>query len=132
MKSIKKGFTVLEIIICIAIVATFTVLFFFEKRDVDRMQRDKQRKTAINAMFYALEEGYYAEHNYYPESIENAETLPWVDPNLFTDPIGINLWQEGGNYSYEAENCDENNHCKKYKLRAVMEKEEDYIKTSRH
>lgn len=132
MKTIKKGFTVLEIIICIAIVATFTVLFFFQKRDIDKMNRDEQRKTAINAIYYALEEGFYEENGYYPESIENAETLHWIDPNLFTDPTGINLWQEGGNYSYEAENCNEDNHCKKYTLRSVMEKEEDYIKTSRH
>jgi hypothetical protein len=96
------------------------------------MKRDEQRKVAINAMYYALEEGFYEENGYYPESIENAEVLPWIDPNLFTDPNGINLWVEGGDYSYEAENCDEDNHCKKYKLRAVMEKEEDYVKTNRN
>ena len=62
MKTTKKGFTVLEIIICIALVATFTVLFFFQKRDIDKMNRDEQRKTAINAMFYALEEGFYEEN----------------------------------------------------------------------
>jgi prepilin-type N-terminal cleavage/methylation domain-containing protein len=128
----KRGFTVLEIIICIVVAGIFVVLFFLQKQDTEKMDRDKQRKTAINAIYYALEEGYYKENGYYPESITNAEELPWIDPNLFTDPWGYNLWVEGGDYSYEAENCDENNHCKKYKLRAVMEKEEDYVKTNRN
>ena len=128
----KRGFTVLEIIICIVIAGIFVVLFFLQKQDVAKMDRDKQRKIAINAIYYALEEGFYKDNGYYPESITTAEELPWIDPNLFTDPNGINLWVEGGDYSYEAENCDEDNHCKKYKLRAVMEKEEDYVKTNRN
>ncbi|MBR6810963.1 prepilin-type N-terminal cleavage/methylation domain-containing protein [Candidatus Saccharibacteria bacterium] len=128
----KRGFTVLEIIICIVIAGIFVVLFFLQKQDAAKMDRDKQRKIAINAIYYALEEGFYKDNGYYPESITAAEELPWIDPNLFTDPNGINLWVEGGDYSYEAENCDEDNHCKKYKLRAVMEKEEDYVKTNRN
>jgi prepilin-type N-terminal cleavage/methylation domain-containing protein len=128
----KKGFTVLEIIICIAIVGVFAVLFFFQKQDISKMDRDEKRKTSINAIYYALEEGYYREKGYYPEAIDNAEILPWIDPNLFTDPLGVNLWQGGGNFSYESKNCDENNQCKEYVLRSTMEKEEDYVKTNRN
>ncbi|MBQ8156846.1 type II secretion system protein [Candidatus Saccharibacteria bacterium] len=127
----RKAFTVLELILCIVFVGIAVVLFFVQKNTVDAMDRDDQRKTAINAMYYALEEGYYAQHEYYPEYIDSAEVLPWIDPNLFTDPTGANLWAEGSNYSYEASDCKDGK-CKQYSLRADLEKEDDYIKTSRH
>ena len=95
------------------------------------MKRDEDRKTAINAMYYALEEGYYVENEGYPENIENAETLRWIEPDLFTDPTGLALWQEDSNYTYESSDCEDGK-CKSYTLRAKMEKEADYIKTSRH
>ena len=88
----KNGFTVLEIVLCIVFVGIFLVLFFIQKNNIEAMERDEDRKVAINAMFYALEEGYYAEKGYYPENIEKAEDLPWIDPNLFTDPYGVTLW----------------------------------------
>lgn len=127
----KKGFTVLELIICIVFVGIFVVLFFLQKINVDAFERDEQRKISINAMFYSLEEGYYAENGYYPEVIDSADILPWMDPNLFTDPYGANLWVEGSGYSYEPSNCYDGK-CQQYRLRAIMEKEEDYLKTSRN
>ncbi len=127
----KKGFTVLELILCVVFVGVFVVLFFLQKVNVDAMDRDEKRKVAINAMFYALEEGYYKEHNGYPENIENEDVLPWIDPNLFTDPNGFPLWDADSNYHYEATDC-ENELCKSYTLRAMMEKEDIYVKTSRH
>ncbi len=127
----KKAFTVLELVLAIIFVGVFVVLFFLQKVNLAAMDRDEKRKTAINAFYYALEEGYYVENNAYPENIENAEILPWIDPNLFTDPYGFNLWDKGSNYSYEASNC-ENGKCKSYTLRAEMEKEETYIKNSRN
>lgn len=127
----KNGFTVIEIILCIAFVAIFVVLFFLQKVNTEAMARDEQRKSAINAMYYALEEGYYVENEGYPENIENAETLRWIEPDLFTDPTGLALWQEDSNYTYESSDC-ENGKCKSYTLRAKMEKEADYVKTSRH
>ena len=127
----KNGFTVLEIILCIVFVGIFMVLFFLQKVNTEAMSRDEQRKTAINAMYYALEEGYYAENGYYPENIEEAETLRWIEPNLFTDPRGVALWQEDSDYTYESSNCEEGK-CKSYTLNARMEKEDNYIKTSRN
>ena len=101
------------------------------KVNLAAIDRDEKRKTAINAMYYALEEGYYTQNEGYPEHIEKADVLPWIDPNLFTDPLGINLWDEGSNYSYEASDCTDGK-CQSYVLRAEMEKEESYIKSSRN
>lgn len=91
------------------------------------MDRDEQRKTAINAMYYSLEEGFYATNGYYPQTIDDT-VLTTMDPELFTDPSGINLGTEGSSYSYEPADCDDEGHCQEYVLRATLEREEDYIK----
>jgi len=125
----KRGFTVLELIVCIVFVAIFVVLFFIQKVNIDAMNRDQQRKIAINAMFYSLEEGFYEQNGYYPETIFE-DNLTTMDPNLFTDPMGINIGDEGSSYRYEPANCNEGE-CKEYTLRAIMEKEDTYIRSSR-
>ena len=125
----KSGFTVAEIIVVAAFASLLLILFFAQKSNVDAMNRDDQRKTAINAMYYALEEGYFAEHGYYPESISE-DVLTVMDPALFTDPWGINIGTEGSTYSYQAANCVDG-HCGEYILRAELEKEEPYIKRNR-
>lgn len=127
----RKAFTVLELVLAIVFVGVFVVLFFLQKQSIAAMQRDEKRKTAINAMYYALEEGYYVQNGAYPENIENESILPWIDPNLFTDPSGLNLWDTASNYSYEASGCKDGK-CKSYTLRSKMEKEGDYIKSSRN
>ena len=132
MMMTRKGFTVLEIMICIIVLAVAVVLFFMQKQNVEAMDRDDQRKSAINAMFFALEEGYYEENGYYPEVIDKPEVLHWIDPNTFTDPTGFNLWEADSDYSYEAIDCNDKHECKSYKLRAELEKEENYVRTSRH
>lgn len=126
----KKGFTLLEIMVVGAFAALLLILFFIQKANVDAMDRDDQRKTAINAMYYSLEEGFYKENGYYPTEISE-KNLKTMDPELFTDPMGINLGSEGSSYSYEAEDCDYENHCKGYTLRAELEKESSYIKKNR-
>ncbi|MBQ6394445.1 type II secretion system protein [Candidatus Saccharibacteria bacterium] len=125
----KKGFTLPELIIVILFASLLLILFFTQKANLDAMRRDEKRKEAINAMYYALEEGFYAQNGYYPETISE-ENLPMMDPELFTDPMGINLGLEGSSYHYDAANCDDGR-CKEYTLRATLEKEEDYIKKNR-
>ena len=125
----KHGFTILELIIVIAFASLALILFFLQKVNIEAMDRDDDRKIAINAMYYALEEGFYAENGYYPETISE-EVLPVIDPNLFTDPFGNNLGKSGSSYTYEAANCEDGK-CREYTLRAVLEKEDDYIKRNR-
>ena len=127
---VKKGFTVPEIFIVCAFATLALILFFLQKSNMNAMARDEDRKTAINAMYYALEEGYYVEHGYYPESISE-DVLTVMDPSLFTDPFGFNLGEEDSAYSYEPANC-ENGKCKEYMLRTKLEKEDDYVKRNRN
>jgi type II secretory pathway pseudopilin PulG len=125
----KSGFTILELSVVLVFSALLVILFFVQKLNVDAMHRDEQRKEAINAMYYALEEGFYASNGYYPEEISE-ENLKVMDPQLFTDPDGINLGIEGSSLTYEPANCN-NGKCKEYTLRAVLEKEDEYIKKNR-
>lgn len=125
----ERGFTILELVVVIFFASLLLVLFFLQKLNLDAMHRDEQRKEAINAMYYALEEGFHAKNGYYPENISE-ENLKVMDPSLFTDPSGINLGQEDSDYTYEAANCT-NGKCKEYTLKARLEKEDTYIKKNR-
>ena len=128
--SMRKAFTVPELLVVCAFAALLLILFFVQKSNVDAMNRDEKRKTAINAMYYALEESYYAKHECYPEEISET-VLPVIDPELFTDPSGFYINTNFGSYSYEATNCKDGK-CKGYTLRAELEKEDSYIKRNRN
>ena len=129
-QSSRKGFTIIELIIVASFAGLLFVLFFIQKSNLDALARDEDRKTAINAMYYALEESFYKEHNYYPETISE-ENITVIDPALWTDPSGYNLGDPKSSYSYEPANCD-NGKCKEYILKANLEKETAFIKTNRH
>ena len=126
----KHGFTVLEIIIVAVFASLLLILFFVQKANIDAMERDEDRKTAINAMYYALEESFYKEHSYYPETISE-DNIKVIDPALWTDPFGFNLGDSFSSYSYEPANCNEGK-CKEYILKAELEKEDAYIKSNRN
>ncbi len=125
----SRGFTVIEIIIVIAVLGIASVVFFVQKNNLETAARDEQRKTAINSMYYSLEEVYYRDNNAYPRTI-NAETLPSVDPELFKDTNGVTIGDGNSEYRYEATDCNGDT-CKSYSLRATLENEADYIKTNR-
>lgn len=127
---LKSGFTVLEIIIVAVFAGLLLILFFVQKANIDAMERDEDRKIAINAMYYALEESFYKDNGYYPETISE-NNIKVIDPALWTDPMGNNLGEPGSSYSYEAANC-ENGKCKEYTLKADLEKEDAYIKHNRN
>ena len=126
----KRGFTVLEIIVVAAFLGLAFILFFVQKSNVDAMNRDEKRKTAINAFYYALEEGFYPENGFYPEEISE-KILTVIDPALFTDPNGFYLGTDFSSYSYEPLNCKDGK-CKEYILRAELEKEDTYVKKNRN
>lgn len=128
---LKKGFTVIELLVIIVLLGVGAWLFVNEKSSVEATERDSQRKIAINAMYYGLEEVFYEKNNYYPNTIDS-KTLRSVDPSLFTDPNGTAWGDASSNYHYAGIGCNTNNHCSGYKLYATMEKEADYTKTNRN
>lgn len=127
----SSGFTVIEMLVVIALLIIGAVVFFNEKITVDAVRRDSARKIAINAMYYNLEEVYYEKNHFYPSSIDS-KTLRAMDPQLFYDPQNAQIGTSGSDYRYDGINCNTEGQCKSYKLSSTMEHEADYVKTSRN
>lgn len=137
----QRGFTAIEMVVVIAFLILVGALFFIQTNNLQIATRDDKRKTAVNALYYGLEEAFYKQNNFYPETIDE-KNLPTVEPSLFTDPSGVKLGQTTkgsgeesvsvqSDYRYEPTNCV-NQQCKSYTLRATLEGEADYIKKSRN
>lgn len=129
MKS-TRGFTVVELLVVILFFSAASIVFFVQKNHVEVAARDDNRKVAINAMYYSLEEVYFVKNKSYPRTI-NSDTLPSVDPDLFTDPNGVKIGESDSDYRYEGVNCTDNT-CKGYTLRTTLENEDDYVKKNRN
>jgi type II secretory pathway pseudopilin PulG len=129
MKTTTRGFTIIELLFIIVLLAAASVLFFVQKNNLEVAGRDETRKTAINAMYYSIEEVYFKSHNSYPRTVDST-VLPSVDPSLFTDPNGVKLGESNSSYRYEPYNCD-GDACKNYTLRTTLENEDDYVKQNR-
>lgn len=129
MKTIPRGFTIIELLFIIVLLVAASVLFFVQKNNLELSGRDETRKTAINAMYYSIEEVYFKQNGYYPRLITEA-VLPSVEPSLFKDPTGVKIGESNSEYRYEAYNCTEDK-CKNYTLRTTLENEDDYIKKNR-
>lgn len=125
-----NGFTVIELIFVIVIASIASTVFFIQKSNIEIVANDDSKKTAINAMYYGLEEVYYSNYKYYPQTI-NADNLKSVDPALFTDPDGVKIGTSGSAYSYTPTNCSDSK-CKSYTLKTTLKNESDYIKVSRN
>lgn len=129
MNKTSRGFTVIEIIFATVILGFATTVFFIQKNNIEVAARDDQRKTAINAIYYSLEEVYVKDNGFYPRTISEA-ALPSVDPDLLRDPAGTLIGESNSQYRYEPTNCD-GDKCQSYTLRADLENEADYVKTQR-
>lgn len=131
METTRKshGFTVIELIFIVTLLGAASILFFIQKNNLEVAGRDETRKTAINAMYYSIEEVYFKTNRYYPRIIDST-VIPSVDPSLFKDPNGVKIGESNSNYRYEPYNCN-NDQCKNYTLRTTLENEADYVKTNR-
>lgn len=148
MKSYSRhqsaGFTVIELLIVITVIAAAGILFFYQKTNLQTANQDEKRKIAINAMHYDLEEVFYPKNSYYPQTL-NEKVLTAIDPALLTDTNGYKIdevydaSESGGSaaeqvseYRYEPTNCDGDGKCKSYTLRVVLTNEAEYVKKSRN
>lgn len=126
----QRGFTVIELLALIAILIIVGTVFWTQKTSLETSARDDQRKTAVNALYYSLEEVYYPANKHYPKTL-SPSTLPSVDPELFKDPQGVELGKAESDFSYEGKSCD-GEACKSYTLRTKLDNEADYVKDSRN
>ena len=125
----QRGFTIIELLVAIVVLVAVGLLFWQQKDHIESAARDDKRRAAVNAMYYDLEDVFYAKNHYYPKTI-SSKNLTAMDKDLFTDPDGIALGKSGSDYRYEPTNCQDDK-CKGYTLRAAMEDEADFVKSSR-
>jgi len=128
MRQSQKGFTVIELIVAVVFLVTAGVLVAMQQSSLAATHRDTQRKAAINAIYYSLENVFYKQNGYYPVAIDET-VLPSVDPELFLDPNDIKLGESPSDYRYETAQCT-NDRCQKFILHAALEKEAEYTKTN--
>jgi prepilin-type N-terminal cleavage/methylation domain-containing protein len=90
LNKIQKGFTIIELLIVIAIIAILAGLVLNNFQGAQAKARDTQRVTRINALHSKLEE-FYNEANGYPASATNTANFPGIDANSVKDPRGGDL-----------------------------------------
>lgn len=126
----QSGFTVLELIVAVVFLVIAGTFFYMQKRDLETANRDSARKTAINSMYYTLEDIYYQANGAYPEHI-TADQLRGIDPAMFKDPSGKTFGEQGSDYNYTPKDCIDAK-CRSYILSANLENEADFVKNSRN
>ena len=125
----QRGFTVIELLVAVVVLIGAVALFASQKKQLESMNNDDRRRTAINAMYYNLEDVYFKEKGYYPRAIDE-KNLTAMDAALFTDPGDIKLGESGSSYKYDPVGCD-GDKCTGYSLRADLENEDDFVKENR-
>lgn len=124
----QSGFTIVELIVVIALFMLAGVIFMVQKSDVDARGNDSSRKQDMNAIYYYLEGVYYPQHKGYPEKLD-INQLKGLDPDSLRDPDDRMVGDVNGNYKYEPAGC-QNGLCSSYKLTAELQKEGPFTKTS--
>lgn len=93
LKKAQRGFTIIELLIVIAIIAILAGLVLNNFQGAQAKARDTQRVTDINNVHSKLEE-FYNDTNYYPETINTASPttqFPGIDAESVKDPRGTLL-----------------------------------------
>ena len=83
----RNGFTIIELLVVATFLIIIAILGFSQYTKLTNESNNAKKRTAINAMHYSLEEGFYVKNGYYPEKLEEG-TLPTMDPALLKDPQG--------------------------------------------
>jgi len=125
-----SGFTLVELVFIIVVLSVLGIILVNGQKSNAGVDQDRDRKIAINAMYYNLEEVYYKQHGYYPPEISSG-TLPAMDPAILTDPDKHQFGTPESEYRYEPTACTDEK-CQGYVLRADLDGEADYVKKSRH
>lgn len=125
----SHGFTVIELLVIITLVGIVGGVAFDLRGSLNSMHRDRDRKVAINAMHHNLQEVAKPSLGGYPRVL-SARNLPAMNPNLLKDPRGVMVGKTESDYRYEPTGCNGGDICSGYVLRADLELEVDFVKSS--
>lgn len=123
----EKSFTVIELLLVIAIIGLLATIIFVALNSVRAKGRDSRRLSEIDSLRKALE-FYYIDYGQYPEKTswikieEDTDFLSAISPYISED-IQDPLYESGGEYSYQYTSEDTNG--TEYKVCATMETYED-------
>jgi prepilin-type N-terminal cleavage/methylation domain-containing protein len=147
-KNLQAGFTIIELLIVIAIIGILATLVLTNFQGAQAKGRDTVRKNDINSIYQKLEE-YYNEQGGYPDDDLVAATFPGIDAEALLDADGATIVSSFTNsatpptltltgtneYAYAAfDGCNtttpNGNSCGKYIVGTFLERETQYTKTS--
>lgn len=149
-KNAQAGFTIIELLIVIAIIGILATLVLTNFQGAQAKGRDTVRKNDINSLYQKLEE-YYNENGGYPDGNLDNTVLPGADEGAFDDADGTQIVESfattateptltlttTNEYAYAAYSCTNATAqspvaatCAKYKLATFLEKESQYEKNS--
>jgi type II secretory pathway pseudopilin PulG len=126
----KTGPTRVEAIVIILLLAAIGALFWSQQQAVQVRHKDSQRKEAINATYYYLEDVYYTQHHGYPVSLGEG-ALKGLPLSALQDPEGHAINDPSGDLRYDPSGC-QNGLCTSYTLSAQLQKEAAFTKESLH
>lgn len=83
LKNRSKGFTIVELLIVIVVIAILATLVIVTFTGIQQKARDSQRQTDINAVDSHLE-AYYATNGKYPTlaNLTDTSTPTWISTNM--------------------------------------------------
>ena len=87
-KTTQAGFTIIELLIVIAIIGILALLVLNNFQGAQAKARDSQRQTDINAIHGKLEEYYNEESSYPDDGTLSTSVLPGSDEGAFKDADG--------------------------------------------
>jgi general secretion pathway protein G len=144
----QKGFTVVELVIIIIVVAILSAIVLGTNNGIQQKSRNTERQTDIQ-MIQSKLEAFYSQNGYYP-SLTNMNTLSWrktnlpalnssylIDPSSYETANTVQLAASPGPkvYSYQVTDSNGNScesddtNCAKYTLTATYEGKVDGSKT---
>lgn len=150
LQKAREGFTIIELLIVIAIIAILAGLVLNNFQGAQAKARDQQRTTDINNLHSKLEEK-YNDDGFYPEAINPEATItdqfPGIDPGSAIDPNGNYIanqtalaaggsWVESSpgtasttaQYHYTPRDCSGTPaECSDYQLKAGIEQPSDTL-----
>jgi len=124
-----RGFTVVEVLAFFLLLSVVGLIFLSQKNALDAIHRDRDRKTAINEIYYNLQEVAYPALKGYPSTL-SVKQLSTLDRSFLTDPAGHKIGSKDSDYRYEPTGCNGGTLCTGFTLRTELEREADFVKSS--
>lgn len=126
--SSQSGFTVAEVFIALAMLLGAGFLIYNQWQYFSLVERNADRRTAINAVHYYLQEVYEPQHGGYPVMLQT-DDISAIEGDHLRDPAGRLVTEFQSDLRYEPGSCSEGV-CQRYTLRANLEQATDFIRRS--